>query len=76
LSIRPKGSRNKFSYDEKTRFYKLINVLPLGRWSFRLTLDSCRPHWGGDGDPLDALLLMDEPAFHWMFGSIATAGRE
>jgi inorganic pyrophosphatase len=58
----PKGSRNKFNYDEEHGLFKLGGVLPAGAvfpYDFGFL-----PHTlGGDGDPLDVLVLMDEPAF-------------
>lgn len=58
----PKGSRNKFKYDEELRLFKLGGVLPVGM-SFPFDFGYIPATAGGDGDPLDVLLLMDEPAF-------------
>ena len=58
----PKGSRNKFKYDEKTGLFKLGGVLPLGS-VFPYDFGFIPSTKGGDGDPLDVLVLMDEPAF-------------
>lgn len=58
----PKGSRNKFTYDEKLGLYKLGGVLPAGA-SFPFDFGFVPATVGGDGDPLDVLVLMDEPAF-------------
>lgn len=58
----PKGSRNKFKYDERLRLFKLGGVLPVGM-SFPFDFGYIPTTAGGDGDPLDVLLLMDEPAF-------------
>ena len=58
----PKGSRNKYTYDEKLGLYKLGGVLPAGA-SFPFDFGFVPATVGGDGDPLDVLLLMDEPAF-------------
>ena len=58
----PKGSRNKYTYDEKLGLYKLGGVLPAGA-SFPFDFGFVPATLGGDGDPLDVLLLMDEPAF-------------
>jgi inorganic pyrophosphatase len=58
----PKGSRNKFSWDEKLRLFELSGMLPAGAvfpYDFGFIPDTR----GGDGDPLDVLVLMDEPAF-------------
>ena len=58
----PKGSRNKFKYDEKRGLFKLGGVLPLGA-VFPFDFGYIPSTEGGDGDPLDVLILMDEPAF-------------
>src|ERR1044072_7167382 len=58
----PKGSRNKYTYDEKTGLCKLGGVLPSGA-SFPFDFGFVPSTLGGDGDPLDVLVLMDEPAF-------------
>lgn len=57
-----KGSRNKFNYDEERGFFKLGGVLPAGA-VFPFDFGFVPSTLGGDGDPLDVLLLMDEPAF-------------
>lgn len=58
----PKGSRNKFKYDEAHHLFKLGGVLPAGA-VFPFDFGFVPATVGGDGDPLDVLLLMDEPAF-------------
>jgi inorganic pyrophosphatase len=58
----PKGSRNKYNYDEKLGLFKLGGVLPSGA-SFPYDFGFVPSTLGGDGDPLDVLVLMDEPAF-------------
>ncbi len=58
----PQGSRNKFNYDEERGLFKLGGVLPAGA-SFPFDFGFVPQTLGGDGDPLDVLLLMDEPAF-------------
>lgn len=58
----PKGSRNKFAFDEKQHIFALKKVLPAGMvfpYDFGFLPRTLAP----DGDPLDVLLLMDEPAF-------------
>lgn len=58
----PKGSRNKYAFDPDQRVFTLKKVLPEGM---------VFPHDFGfiprteaeDGDPIDVLILMDEPAF-------------
>ena len=58
----PKGSRNKFDYDEAYRLFRLGGVLPAGA-VFPYDFGFIPSTLGEDGDPLDVLLLMDEPAF-------------
>ena len=58
----PKGSRNKFNYDGERGLFKLGGVLPAGA-VFPFDFGFIPSTLGGDGDPLDVLVLMDEPAF-------------
>ncbi|MFL6540762.1 MAG: inorganic diphosphatase [Chthoniobacterales bacterium] len=58
----PKGSRNKFAWDEKRRLFELTGILPAGA-VFPYDFGFIPKTRGGDGDPLDVLILMDEPAF-------------
>ena len=58
----PKGSRNKFSYGEEHGLFILKGVLPAGA-SFPFDFGFVPSTLGGDGDPVDVLVLMDEPAF-------------
>ena len=58
----PKGSRNKYDYDERLGLFKLGGVLTSGA-SFPFDFGFVPSTLGGDGDPLDVLVLMDEPAF-------------
>jgi inorganic pyrophosphatase len=58
----PKGSRNKYAYDEKLGLFVLKGVLAVGH-SFPFDFGFIPKTKGGDGDPLDVLVLMDEPAF-------------
>jgi inorganic pyrophosphatase len=58
----PKGSRNKYNYDEEFHLFKLGGVLPAGAF-FPFDFGFIPSTLGGDRDPLDVLLLMDEPAF-------------
>jgi inorganic pyrophosphatase len=58
----PKGSRNKFKFDEKLGLFKLGGSLPLGA-VFPFDFGYVPATRGGDGDPLDILVLMDDPAF-------------
>ena len=58
----PKGSRNKFAYDVEQRIFSLKKVLPAGM-AFPYDFGFLPRTLADDGDPLDVLLLMDEPAF-------------
>ena len=58
----PKGSRNKFAYDTRQRIFSLKKVLPAGM-DFPYDFGFLPRTIADDGDPLDVLLLMDEPAF-------------
>ena len=58
----PKGSRNKYKLDEEKGIFKLGGVLPVGAY-FPFDFGFIPNTLGGDGDPLDVLVLMDEPAF-------------
>jgi inorganic pyrophosphatase len=58
----PKGSRNKYSWDEKLDLFALTGVLPAGA-VFPYDFGFIPNTRGGDGDPLDVLVVMDEPAF-------------
>ena len=58
----PKGSRNKFKYDERLGIFKLGGPLPLGA-VFPFDFGYVPSTRGEDGDSLDVLVLMDEPAF-------------
>ena len=56
------GSRKKYKYDEKLGLFLLRKELPHGA-SFPYDFGFIPGTRGGDGDPLDILVLTDEPAF-------------
>ena len=58
----PKGNRNKYAFDFKIDAYKLKAVLPHGT-VFPFDFGSIPGTVAEDGDPLDVLVLMDEPVF-------------
>jgi inorganic pyrophosphatase len=58
----PKGSRNKFSFDVEQEIFSLKKVLPAGM-VFPYDFGFLPKTLADDGDPIDVLLLMDEPAF-------------
>jgi inorganic pyrophosphatase len=57
----PKNRRNKFDYDPKSTLFKLGGLLPEGMM-FPFDFGFIPATVGGDGDPLDVMVLMDEPA--------------
>jgi inorganic pyrophosphatase len=58
----PKGSRNKYAFDEKQRVFALKKVLPAGM-AFPYDFGFVPSTIAEDGDAFDVLVLMDEPAF-------------
>jgi inorganic pyrophosphatase len=58
----PKGSRNKFAFDPDQGIFALKKVLPAGM-VFPYDFGFLPQTIADDGDPIDVLLLMDEPAF-------------
>ncbi|HVU53118.1 MAG TPA: inorganic diphosphatase [Polyangia bacterium] len=55
-----RGGRNKMAYDEALGVFRLKTVLPEGM-SFPRDFGFVPSTEGDDGDPVDALVLMDEP---------------
>ena len=58
----PKGSRNKYSFDPYQKVFQLKRVLPAGM-AFPYDFGFVPSTLAEDGDPVDVLVLMDEPAF-------------
>ena len=58
----PKGSRNKYAFDPDQEIFALKKVLPAGM-AFPYDFGFLPETIAGDGDPIDVLVLMDEPAF-------------
>jgi inorganic pyrophosphatase len=58
----PKGSGNKYAFDPKTELFKLSKILPEGM-VFPLHFGFIPCTKAEDGDPMDALVLMDEPSY-------------
>jgi inorganic pyrophosphatase len=56
----PKGARSKVAFDPKLQAFVLKKILPEGM-SFPFDFGFIPSTIGGDGDPLDVLVLMDEP---------------
>jgi inorganic pyrophosphatase len=58
----PKGSRNKYAFDSETKIFQLKKVLPAGM-TFPYDFGFIPSTIAEDDDPVDVLVLMDEPAF-------------
>ena len=58
----PKGSRNKYAFDAEQKVFELKKVLPAGM-AFPYDFGFVPSTRAEDGDPVDVLVLMDEPAF-------------
>jgi inorganic pyrophosphatase len=58
----PKGSRNKYAFNPEEKVFELKKVLPAGM-DFPYDFGFVPPTKADDGDPVDVLVLMDEPAF-------------
>jgi inorganic pyrophosphatase len=58
----PKGSRNKYAFDPEQKIFQLKRVLPAGM-AFPYDFGFVPSTLADDGDPIDVLVLMDEPVF-------------
>ena len=58
----PRGSRNKYEYDETAGVYRLDRVLSSAVF-YNFDYGYVEGTRSGDGDHLDALLIIDEPTF-------------
>jgi inorganic pyrophosphatase len=58
----PKGSRNKYAFNPEEKVFELKKVLPAGM-DFPYDFGFVPSTKADDGDPVDVLVLMDEPAF-------------
>jgi inorganic pyrophosphatase len=58
----PKASRNKYEFDADEKVFRLKKVLPAGM-TFPYDFGFIPRTLADDGDPVDVLVLMDEPAF-------------
>lgn len=65
----PRGSRNKFKFDPDSGVFRLHKVLPAGMM-FPFDFGYVPGTLAQDGDPLDVLVLLDEPVF---CGCVVTA---
>src|SRR5438270_7144724 len=58
----PRGSQNKFDYHPELKVFQLKKTLPMGT-VFPFDFGFVPGTIGQDGDPLDILVIMDQPAF-------------
>ena len=58
----PKGSQIKFKYDEKENLFVFDKTLPMGQ-SFPFDYGFVPSTKGGEGDPLDVMIIAAEPTF-------------
>src|SRR5260221_10170393 len=58
----PRGSRNKYEFDEKAGVFRLDRVLSSAVF-YNFDYGFVEGTRAGDGDHTDALLLIDEPTF-------------
>ena len=58
----PRGSRNKFKFDEKLGCFKLGRILPAG-FAFPYDFGSIPQTRAEDGDAIDVLVLGEAPSF-------------
>jgi inorganic pyrophosphatase len=69
----PKGSRNKYKFDPERQLLVLAKLLPAGA-VFPFDFGYIPGTKSEDGDPLDVLVLMDEPAFAGCLVSVRLIG--
>jgi len=58
----PGGSRQKFDWESETRSFRLNKIMPLGLgfpYDFGFIPGTC----GGDGDPIDVMIISEFPTF-------------
>jgi inorganic pyrophosphatase len=58
----PRGAGHKYRFDPETGLFKLGAFLPAGMW-FPYDFGFVPQTLAEDGDPLDVLILMDDPSF-------------
>ena len=58
----PRGSQNKYDFDPDLKVFKLNKTLPMGT-VFPFDFGFIPGTVGEDGDPLDILVIMDQPVF-------------
>jgi len=58
----PKGSPYKYAFDPDLQIFRLKKSLPMGM-AFPFDFGFIPNTIGGDGDPIDVLVIMDQPAY-------------
>ena len=58
----PKGSKEKFNYDPENKWFKLKKILPMGML-FPFDFGFIPNTKGGDGDPLDVVVISEINSF-------------
>jgi inorganic pyrophosphatase len=58
----PRGCQNKFAYDPEFKTFRLHKTLPMGT-VFPFDFGFIPRTIGADGDPLDILIIMEEPVY-------------
>jgi inorganic pyrophosphatase len=69
----PRGSRIKFRYEWEKRAYEASYLFPAGTF-FPFDFGSIPSTLADDGDPLDVLVLMEEPSFTGCLVSVRPIG--
>lgn len=69
----PRGMRAKYKYDEKTRLFRYDEAMPFGL-VFQFDFGFLHGTLGGDGNPLDVLVVTQEPTFTRILDPGAIAG--
>jgi inorganic pyrophosphatase len=69
----PGGCRNKFTYDEHVGVFRLHKILPVG-FKFPFDFGFVPGTLAADGDPLDVLIVGDEPTFTGCVMSVRLLG--
>ncbi len=69
----PGGSRNKFTYDERLGLFRLHKILPMG-FRFPFDFGFVPGTLAADGDPLDVMVLGEEPTFAGCIVSVRLLG--
>ena len=69
----PRGSRIKFKYEGQKRSYVASHLFPAGTF-FPFDFGSIPSTLAQDGDPLDVLVLMEEPSFTGCLVSVRPIG--